>query len=112
MQEEHLARSVGSGDVGALSTPHVVALAEGAACEALRGKLEEGNTSVGTSMTISHLKASPVGEKVAARATVTEIDKRKVAFEFEVHDSKQQLIAKGVHERFVLNKQRFEEKLQ
>jgi fluoroacetyl-CoA thioesterase len=110
--EEHmLACKVGSGSVSAFSTPFLVALAEAAACDALRDKLEPGNTSVGTSISVSHVLASGVGERVEAVATVVAVDGRKISFSFEAWDSSKQKIGHGTHDRVVLNSDRFHTKL-
>ncbi len=111
VEERMLACAVGSGSVAALSTPFLIALAEAAACDALAGKLEAGNTSVGTLVTAHHVLASPLGEKVSAVATVTAVEGRKVSFSFEATDSAGQRIGHGTHERAVLNSERFHAKL-
>ena len=60
------AQEVGSGSLLVYATPCMVALMEGAACNALEGKLAEGETSVGTRMDVHHLAATPVGMEVRA----------------------------------------------
>jgi len=47
--------------------------------------------------------------QVKATATVTAVEGRKVKFIVEAKDDKE-LVGKGEHERFILNKQRFLEK--
>ena len=110
--EKHmLASAMGSGSVEALSTPFLVALAEAAACRALEGRLEAGNTSVGTALSVQHLLASPLGERVTAVAVVAGVEGRKVLFSFEATDGAGQSIGRGTHERVVLNSERFHAKL-
>jgi fluoroacetyl-CoA thioesterase len=111
VESSMLASKVGSGSVHALSTPFLVALAEAAACNALEGKLVEGDTSVGTSITAHHTLATPVGERVEAQAVITGVDGRKISFSFEAWDQAKQKIGHGTHERFVLNSERFHTKL-
>jgi fluoroacetyl-CoA thioesterase len=111
VEERMLASAVGSGSVAALSTPFLVALAEAAACQALEGKLEAGNTSVGTALSVQHVLPSPVGERVTAVAAVTAVEGRKVVFSFEATDGAGQKIGHGTHERVVLNSERFHAKL-
>lgn len=110
VKEHMLASSVGSGAVEVFSTPFLVALAEAAGVEALKDKLEAGNTSVGTSITVNHLNATPLGDKVYAVATVVAIEGRKVSFTFEAFDSVEK-IGDGKHDRFVLNAERFASKV-
>lgn len=111
VEEYMLASKVGSGSVSAFSTPFLVALAEGAACDALRDKMEPENTSVGTNISVSHVLASAVGERVEATATIVAIEGRKISFSFEAWDSSKQKIGYGTHERVVLNNERFHAKL-
>ncbi|GAM24727.1 hypothetical protein SAMD00019534_079020, partial [Acytostelium subglobosum LB1] len=101
-----LATSVGSGDVEVYSTPSMIALMERAAVLTLNGKLDSAWTTVGTSINISHLSATPVNMSVRAVATITAIDNRKITYNVEAFDSVEK-IGEGVHERFAVDKQRF-----
>ncbi|KAM9957624.1 hypothetical protein ACTFIW_012590 [Dictyostelium discoideum] len=109
--ESLLATNVGSGDVEVYSTPSMVALMEGASVQCLKGKLGEGQTSVGTSISIKHLAATPLSLNVRAIAEITSIspDNKKISFKILAYDDKE-LIGEGTHERFVLNKERFLQK--
>ena len=66
VEAEDTALSVGSGDLRVYATPCMVALMEGAACEALQGFLSNEQTTVGTEISVSHLSATPVGMEVTA----------------------------------------------
>lgn len=77
---EDTAASVGSGDLEVLGTPRLLAWCEAAACAAIAGSLDAGSTSVGTRMSLEHLAASPVGERVEVTATVAHVDGRLVRF--------------------------------
>ena len=57
----------GSGAV-VFSTPNMILLMERAAKEALRPYLEEGEESVGASVNIQHLAATPLGGARAGRS--------------------------------------------
>ena len=70
-----------SGDVPVLGTPRLLALLEEATCEALRGALSAHRTSVGVAVDISHRRATPVGARVVAHASVVSTDKDRVVFE-------------------------------
>ncbi|MEP0761172.1 MAG: thioesterase family protein [Chloroflexota bacterium] len=104
---ELTAAALGSGNVSAFSTPALIALMEGAAVAALEGRLPDGQTSVGTRLDVRHLAATPVGMTVRATATLTEVDGRRLVFAVEAHDDAEQIGA-GTHERFVVDKARFE----
>ena len=72
--------------------------------------LDKGQDTVGVRVDVSHLAPTPIGETVAYRATVTKIDGRKVTFEVEAADSRQ-TVGKGTHERFIVDVERFAERL-
>ncbi len=107
VEEEHTAAALGSGNVRAFSTPALIALLEGAAVAALQGHLPAGQTSVGTHLDVRHLAATPVGMTVRAIARLVEVDGRRLIFAVEAHDEVEQIGA-GTHERFVVDKARFE----
>ena len=71
VEKEDTAECVGSGSLLVYATPCMVALMEGAACEAIEEALAEGTTTVGMELNISHLSATPVGLDVWAEAEVT-----------------------------------------
>lgn len=104
--EENTAATVGSGSLRVFATPSLAALIEKAACNCLLGRLEEGTTSVGTVLDIKHMAATPVGMKAEAIVTLVEIDGRRLVFDVTVRDEKEK-ISEGVHERFIVNSDRF-----
>jgi len=66
--------------------------------------------TVGTHVDVSHEAATPPGLEVTASIELIEIEGRKLLFKVEVHDGVD-LISKGFHERFVINKNKFDEKV-
>lgn len=100
------ARTVGSGDMDVLSTPAMTSLMENAAMLAVSGELPEGNTTVGGHIEASHLHPTPIGRTITARATLREVDGRKLLFDIEAYDGKN-LIGKGTHLRFIVGRKRF-----
>jgi fluoroacetyl-CoA thioesterase len=84
------ATSAGSGDVPVLATPRLLALAEAAAVAAIAPHLAPGMTSVGTSASFEHRRASPVGAEVVVEAELTEIDGRRLMFSFIARESARQ----------------------
>lgn len=107
--EKLLAVNVGSGGLDVLATPAVAALMEKAAFLLLEPDLPEGITTVGTSISIDHISASPLGAEITATAKLVEIDDRKYSFELSAEDNAG-LIAKGTHTRFAVKSERFMEK--
>ena len=81
VEKEDTAKVVGSGDLLVYATPCMIALMEGAACEAVAPYLAEGESSVGTQISVTHSSATPVGMEVRAEAVLTEVDGRKLRFE-------------------------------
>ena len=74
VEREDTAAEVGSGSLLVYATPCMVALMEGAACEAIAPAIPEDKTTVGTELNIAHLSATPVGLEVHAEAEVTAVD--------------------------------------
>ena len=93
------------------STPALVGLMEAAAVKALEGHLPEGQTTVGGHIDVHHLAATPVGIKVRACAELTAMDGRKLSFQIDAWDEVEK-IGEAVHERFVIDKEKFIAKAQ
>lgn len=108
--KENCASAIGSGALDVFATPSMIALMENAACEAIKASLQPGESSVGTKVNISHLKASALEDTITATATLTEIDGRRLVFEVVANDSKG-IIGEGTHERFIINIEKFLSKL-
>lgn len=109
VEREDTAKEVGSGDLLVYATPCMVALMEGAACEAIADALSETQTTVGTALNIEHISATPVGLEVRAEATVTAVEGKVITFEVHAFDEAGE-IGKGTHKRVIINSQKFLEK--
>lgn len=108
-EREDTAREVGSGDLLVYATPCMAALMEGAACEAIADALGEDQTTVGTSLSIEHTSATPVGLEVRAEAEVTAVDGKTITFSVHAFDEAGE-IGHGTHTRVIVNSQKFLEK--
>jgi predicted thioesterase len=108
--EGNTAEFIGSGDMAVLATPAMVALMENAAMLAVALKIEEGETTVGSMISTSHLKPSKVGNTVSAIAELTAIEGRKLTFKIEAYDG-ETLIGEGEHIRYIVNREKFLSKL-
>ena len=108
--EATTANALGSGNVKAYSTPSMIALLEAAAIDALKSRLGEGQTSVGTSLNVKHTAATPVGMTVSATAVLKEVDGRRLVFEVSASDEVE-VIGQGTHERFIVDRERFEKRV-
>ena len=103
------ASTVGSGGLPVFSTPSMVALMETAAAGVVAPLLEEGRSTVGTRLDITHDAPTPIGMTVRAEATLTEIDGKRLVFRVEAFDEDGK-IGGGVHERYIISTARFMEK--
>ena len=92
------------------ATPRMVSDVEYACRDFLLQHLDAGEDSVGAHVSIDHLAATPMGLKVTVEAKITEVDRRKVTFEFSVHDSVEQ-VGRGRHVRFVVETAKTRERL-
>ena len=101
---------LGDDEARVLSTPHLVAFMEWSARNAIKPFLDANEDSVGTTVNIRHLAATPVGMSVQFTATVTEVNDRRVLFRVEAHDE-HELVGEGTHERFVVSVPRLIAKL-
>ena len=72
-------------------------------------KLEEGFTTVGISVNVKHLSATPLGMKVEIESDLVKVDGRTLTFKVEAYDEKG-LIGEGIHERFIVNNEKFQAK--
>ena len=108
-EREDTAKEVGSGSLLVYATPCMVALMEGAACEAIQEALSDSQTTVGTELNIQHISATPVGLEVRAEAEVVAVDGKVITFEVKAFDEAGE-IGKGTHKRVIVNTQKFLEK--
>lgn len=104
---DNIATSVGSGKVKVLSTPNMITLMEKAALLSIEPYLEEGQSSVGTHLNVSHCSSTPVGMKVWAESEVIEIDRRRISFSVKAFDERG-LIGEGTHDRFIIDIDKFQ----
>ncbi len=102
---------VGSGKIKVLATPVLVMLLEEAALHAVEGLLPVGWQTVGTRLDVSHTAATPVGMRVVAHAEVTRVEGRKLTFRVWADDALER-IGEGVHERIIVNVERFDVRTQ
>ena len=111
VEEKHIADFLGSGKVAVLSTPSMILMMEHTAMLAAQEYLPEGWITVGTKVNISHLKASKQGAEIKVIVKLTSVDRKQLTFEVSAFDSEHE-IGKGTHERFIVNKEKFMQRLQ
>lgn len=94
------------------ATGYLVGLFEWACIKAIKPHLDwPREQTVGTSIEISHEAATPPGLEITASVELVAVDRKKLTFLVEAHDGVD-LISKGRHERFVINKEKFDAKLE
>jgi len=106
VDEEHTAPRVGSGLVHVLATPVMINLIEAAALDAVDRHLAPGYQSLGTVLNVRHVAATPVGMRVRATAEIVKVEARTVILKVEARDE-HELIGDGLHERVVVNVEKF-----
>jgi fluoroacetyl-CoA thioesterase len=93
------------------ATGFMVGFIEWACIEAINPHLDWPRAqTVGTHIDVSHVAATPPGMTVEARVRLVEVDGRRLLFEVEAYDGVD-LIGKGRHERFVINADKFTDKV-
>lgn len=94
------------------ATGFMVGFIEWACIQAINPHLDwPAEQTVGTHVNLSHTAATPPGLEVVAKVKLIEVDKRRLVFEIEVGDGVD-VISKGTHERFVINAEKFNAKVQ
>ena len=102
---------VGSGKIGVLATPIMVNLMEAAALQAVEKYMPPGHQTVGTHLDVKHFAATPVGLRVIAHAELVKVEGRTLTFRIRAEDEHEP-IGEGVHERLVINVERFDVRMQ
>ena len=89
------------------ATGYLVGFLEWACILAIKPHLDwPSEQSVGTHINVSHQAATPVGLEVIANVELVKIEGKKLTFNVEARDTLD-IISKGVHERFIINKEKF-----
>lgn len=93
------------------ATGFMVGFLEWACIKAINPHLDwPAEQTVGTHIDVSHEAATPPGLVVTATVELLAVEGRKLTFTVEAHDGVD-LIAKGRHERFIINKDKFDTKV-
>ena len=88
-------------------TPTMILHMEMAAGSAIQPSLPAGYVSVGMTVNIRHLAATPIGRTVRAIARVAKVEEKSILFEVEAWDGDRK-IGDGTHRRGVVNVAEFE----
>lgn len=105
----NVAATMGSGDLQVFATPAMVALMENAAMKAVADHLPEGSTTVGAEMNVTHIKPSGVGAEIVASAVLTEVEGRA---HLQCRGPRcRRDDRRGVHVRYVVDREKFMSKV-
>ena len=110
MTKEKCASYIGSGALDVYSTPSMITLMEKTSFLCIHSYLNNEETSVGGALNIKHLRPTAMGKSVFCKSTVTEVNRKKVVFQVEVSEG-ENIIGKGSHVRFIIDKKVFMEML-
>lgn len=92
------------------ATPRMVSDVEYTCRDMLLEHLDPGEDSVGAHVSIDHLAPTPMGLQVTVEVRITEVDRRKVTWEFSVKDPLEE-VGRGRHVRFVVETAKTRERL-
>lgn len=109
VEDQHTAAAFGSGDILVFSTPMMVGLMENAALSCAAAGLEDGWSTVGISLDIRHMAATPVGFEVRAVATLEAIEGKQLTFKVEAFDDVEK-VGEGTHKRYIVDGKSFVER--
>jgi fluoroacetyl-CoA thioesterase len=94
-----------------LATGYLVGMMELACLHGLMPYVDWPNEqSLGTMVSFSHLAPTPPGMTLHVKGEVLEVDGRRVRFKVEAWDDVER-VCEGVHERFIIDPRRFNDKL-
>lgn len=93
------------------ATGFLVGFLEWACIKAINPHLDwPREQTVGTHIDVTHEAATPPGLEVTASVELVAVEGRKLSFIVKAHDG-MDLISRGRHERFVINKEKFDAKV-
>ncbi|MDX2499946.1 MAG: thioesterase family protein [Deltaproteobacteria bacterium] len=93
------------------ATGYMVGLIEWACIQAVNPHIDwPEEQTVGISINVNHTAATPPGLEVSARVKLIEVDGKRLTFEVQLSDGVD-AISKGTHERFIINAEKFNQKV-
>lgn len=108
--DDMTASKFASGTLDVFGTPALVGCMEDTAKTLMDQDLNEGDSSVGTKISTTHVKASKVGATIQVEATIVKQEGRMYDFAIKAYEDGV-LIGEGEHTRAVINVERFLAKL-
>jgi predicted thioesterase len=106
VKDQHIADFLGSGKVAVLSSPSMILMMEQTAMLAVQEHLPEGWITVGTRVDVQHLRATKKGEEIIVTAKLKLLEGKHLTFDVVAMHGEQK-IGEGIHERHIVNKEKF-----
>lgn len=103
---EHSARVFYPNLPDVFATPFLGGLMERVSAELMDQHLQPGEQSVGVSMSLKHLAATPLGMEIRVKTEVTSVEGKKLTFKIEAYDEVDR-IGEAIHERFIIQADKF-----
>ena len=93
------------------ATGYLVGLLEWSCIKAINPHIDwPVEQTVGTRINVSHEAATPPGLEITASVELIKVEGKKLVFSVEAHDGVD-LISRGEHQRFIINKEMFDAKM-
>jgi predicted thioesterase len=108
---EHSAQKFYANLPDVFATPMLGGLMERVSAELIDEHLQAGEQSVGISMNLKHLAPTPLGMEVRVRTEVAAVEGRKLTFNLEAFDEMER-IGEAVHERFIIQAGKFNNRVE
>jgi fluoroacetyl-CoA thioesterase len=89
-----------------LSTPAMIQMIEQTCLQAAAEHLDDGETTVGTHVCVSHTGPAAAGQEVTVWCRLREVERRRLRFDVAVEAAAGR-IGEGTHERAVVDTSRF-----
>jgi fluoroacetyl-CoA thioesterase len=105
-QPEHSARRFYPNLPDVFATPFLGGLMEQVSAELVDKHLNPGEQSVGVSMNLKHLAATPLGMGIRVKTEIVAVEGRKLTFKLEAFDDVEK-IGEATHERFIIVADKF-----
>ncbi len=109
VKEEHIPKCHKE-PIPVLSTPVLISMMEDTSMFMVEDLLPDGYTTVGMGICMKHLRPVPVGAEIEVVSVLKAVEGRKLSYVVEAF-FKTEKIAEGEHERFIINRKRFIERI-
>ena len=92
--------------VPVLATPEMISMIEFCCIDATKDYMDEGETSVGAHVCVSHEKPTFVDEAYVVSSVRTKIDGRRLTYDVKV-ENERGIVSQGTHQRGVVDFSKF-----